>query len=370
MIEFCPESATAHIECMRKRICLIHTDYPHWAKHSGYHQFIRYISSEQFVVEVQVVQMGDEHFPFTNAKLRSYIRDFLRRYGTKAYDLNDLIAEIIVMRKWWSRRYGLLHYLDGEHSLQLLPFVFRCLTLLRVKPAIIATFHQPPAMLEPYLNTKAVRLLDHIIVLSPEQKCYFEQFLPADKISLMLHGIDVDHYTPGLQQKEKKRFKCITVGSWLRDYETVLGVAKTLLSYRDIEFHIVSPDLSKNDLPKNVYVHSNLDDNDLVKMYQNSHVLFMPFLDATANNALLEGIACGLPVVSSDLPAVKAYVPGQEAILVKDNNHDQLASALLELHQNRNRLAEMGIHARQRSLELSWQKIVPELESIYSGLLQ
>jgi len=370
MIEFCPESATAHIGCMRKRICLIHTDYPHWAEYSGYHQLIRYISSEQFLVEVQIVPMGDNHFPIANSKLRLYIRDLIRRYGTKAYDLNDLVAEMAAMRKWWSRGFDLLHYLDGEHSLQLLPFVLRSLSCLRARPPIVATFHQPGAKLDSLLNTKAVRLLDHVIVLSPEQISYFEQFLPADKISLMLHGIDVDHYTPGLQQKEKRRFKCITVGSWLRDYETVLGVAKTLHSYRDIEFHIVSPDLSKNDLPKNVYVYSNLDDNDLVKMYQDSHVLFMPFLDATANNALLEGIACGLPVVSSDLPAVKAYVPGQEAILVKDNNHDQLASALLELHQNRNRLAEMGIHARQRSLELSWQKIVPELESIYTGLLQ
>jgi glycosyltransferase involved in cell wall biosynthesis len=310
------------------------------------------------------VPSGDNHFPLSNAKLRLYVGEIIRKCSAKAYDLNNLVAEIVALREWWSRGFDLLHYLDGEHSLQLLPFTFRKLSFLRTRPPIVATFHQPPTKLSSVLN------LDHVIVLSPEQKSYFEQYLPESKVSLILHGINVDHYRPGSGQKGEGKLKCITVGSWLRDYECVLEVARSLVSNPNIEFHVVSAELAEQDVPENVHVHCRLEDAELVRMYQDSSVLFIPLRDSTANNVILEGIACGLPVVVSDLPGVKAYVPGDEAILVKDNSREKFASALLGLQQNRKRLADMALCARQRALELSWRKIVSQVESVYSGLMQ
>jgi glycosyltransferase involved in cell wall biosynthesis len=156
------------------------------------------------------------------------------------------------------------------------------------------------------LNSKVVRQLDHVIVLSPEQKSYFEQYLPESKVSLILHGINIDHYCPSLEEKYEDKLKCITVGSWLRDYECVLEVARLLVSNRNIEFHLVSAELAEQDVPENVHVYCRLEDAELVRMYQDSSVLFIPLRDSTANNVMLEGIACGLPVVASDLPGVKA----------------------------------------------------------------
>jgi glycosyltransferase involved in cell wall biosynthesis len=357
------------MQAMGKNILIVRTHYPHWAKHSGYHQFIRYLSREEFVVNVEVVPMGDNHFPLSNGHVRASLKYMIKKSGASAYELNDFIAELSVMKKWWSRGFDLVHYLDGEHSTLLLPLLFRIASLFRSVPPVIATYHQPPEMLSSPLVKRTVRLLDHVVVFSEEQKTYFEQFLPTHNISVILHGVDADYYRPAARPKEPGKLRCISVGSWLRDYRSVIEVAKILESYADIEFHIVSSDLAKFDLPNNVYSHGRLDDVDLVRMYQESDVLFIPFLSATANNVLLEGIACGLPVVSSDLPAVKAYLPGKEAILVKDNNHELLARALLGLSLNRDRLVEMGIQARQRSLELSWKNIVPQLESLYSELL-
>ena len=353
-----------------KRIHFIRTDYSHWAEHSGYHQFIKHICPSRFLVDVQVVRRGDNYSPVPNAKLGLYVNHVIRKFTTQAYDLNNLVAEMVALRQWWSNGFDLLHCLDGEHSLQLLPFTFRTLSFLRARPRIVATFHQPPTKLSSVLNSKVVRQLDHVIVLSPEQKSYFEQYLHESKISLILHGINADHYHPGSREKGESKLKCITVGSWLRDHECVLEVVRLLVSHRDIEFHVVSAELAKRDVPENVHVYCRLEDTELVRMYQNSSVLFIPLRDSTANNVILESIACGLPVVVSDLPGVKAYVPGNEAILVKDNRPEEFASALLGLHRNRKRLADMSLSARQRALELSWRNIVLQMESVYSGLLQ
>ena len=104
-------------------------------------------------------------------------------------------------------------------------------------------------------------------------------------------------------------------------------------------------------------------------MYQQSDLLLQPMRGATANNAILEGIACGLPVVSSDLDSIKAYVSGTEAILIPENKPELFADALLNLYQNSDMRKEMAANARRRASELSWQNIAIEYEKMYLELL-
>jgi glycosyltransferase involved in cell wall biosynthesis len=59
----------------------------------------------------------------------------------------------------------------------------------------------------------------------------------------------------------------------------------------------------------NVHTHRGIDDDTLAELYRNADVLLLPLTDSTANNALLEGMASGLPLVATDLPAVRAYLP-------------------------------------------------------------
>jgi glycosyltransferase involved in cell wall biosynthesis len=45
----------------------------------------------------------------------------------------------------------------------------------------------------------------------------------------------------------------------------------------------------------------------LLSLYNDSRLLFLPLIDATANNSLLEAAACGVPIITSNLPSVKEY---------------------------------------------------------------
>lgn len=354
---------------MVKRILLLRTHYPHWGKHSGINRFIDYINHYEYCIDPEVVPMGDSNFPFKNKRICAHATWWVKKNGVKAYDLNDLMAEIAAFSKWLRGHVDILHYLDGEHSLQYLPFLIRKLGFCRRPPPVIANFHQPPAELDTLINTDIIRSLDHAIVLCPEQQTYFEQYLPINKITLIPHGIDTNYFQPAGQEKQESKFKCLTVGFWLRDYETILKVAKHLEAWSDIEFHIVSSHVKLSTEYKNVCLHQNIDDDSLLKLYQDSNVLFLPLLGATANNALLEGIACGLPVLSTQLPAIKTYVPGQEAILIGDNNPEIFTENLLNLYHHPERCRQMSQFARQRAMELSWAKIASQYEALYSQLL-
>jgi glycosyltransferase involved in cell wall biosynthesis len=284
------------------------------------------------------------------------------------YKLSDLTAEIRALKKTVRNQTDIIHYLDGEHSPQYLPGVLGSIRLKRVK--LVGTFHQPAELLPSLVIKEVIAKLDSITLVSPEQVAFFEPLVPADRIRVILHGIDTDYFKPQTKSADGKKFTCITVGHYLRDFRAIRETAIKMQGYRNLEFCVVTAKPTGLEGMPNVTIHKNVTDARLLEIYQQANILFLPLMGATANNALLEGIACGLPVISTDLPSVRVYVPGEEAVLIKDNDPDALLAAIVQLLHNPAQVARMGHHARHRAEELSWRKIAPQYEALYSTLMR
>jgi len=89
-------------------------------------------------------------------------------------------------------------------------------------------------------------------------------------------------------------------------------------------------------------------------------------IKATANLALLEGMACGLPVLSTGLPSVKEYAPGSEAILIDNNDPDSFIDVIRHLADDAHARQTMSVEARKRAEELDWRNIALQYEALYS----
>lgn len=348
-------------------IKIVHTRYPHWGKYSGINQFVKYIDPVKYKVQMQIVSDSDEDFPIQNKVIRDRIRQLVQKKPMSWYKLSDLTAEFKLFRQCWLNKLDIIHYLDGEHSAKFLPSLMRKLNKRR--PKFIATYHQCPEELDSLIIKDVITCLDCITVVSPEQIAFFKEFVASDKIRVILHGIDIDYFKIGNIPKEDGKFKCITVGHWLRDFKTICKVANMLKDNASIEFHIVSSHASEVENLANVIIHRNISDTELLKLYQQSHILFLPLIKTTANNALLEGIACGLPIVTGSLPSVRAYLPGNEGIFIKKNDPQQFADAILYLFHNTDERRKMSREARKRAEEFDWRKITPQYEAIYSELI-
>lgn len=349
------------------RLRLQATRYPHWGKYTGVGQFARYLDSERYRVTEHLAPDNDSGLPVPWKPLRDRLRNRVQRNGVAWYKLSDLAGEINIMAGIALGQVDIVHFLDGEHGTQFLPDWTTRVPTRRVR--LVASFHQPPHLLPQLLNPAVLRKLDRIVLISPSQYPYFAAHVPPEKLVTILHGIDSTFFHPSDDPPPTGKFRCLTVGHWLRDWAAIAGAVERLRDRNEIEFHIVTSAKTGLEGWTNVHFHENVHDLELRSLNQQADVILLPFTDSTANNSLLEGMACGTPVISTNLESVRTYVGADAGILLEPGERGQLANAILALQADPGRRAAMGRAARARALELTWPQITREYETLYESLM-
>ena len=307
------------------QVRLEHTLYRHWGGRSGYPRFIDYLDPVHFRATKHGAADNDEECPLWLRPMRPWLVRSLRRRRMKWYKLSDLNAELDALCECLLGKVDVIHFLDGEHSGQFLPHLLR---LVSSGVRTVATFHQPPNLLENILRPRTAALL----------RSYRANVSVAAAVFRRINVARQDFSNParrryrllssGLRKERLGPLRCITVGQWLRDWRVFRSVAQRMPS---IEFHVVTGhETGAEDLP-NVYRHQGLDDEALASLYRASDILFLPLQDSTANNSLLEGIASGLLTITTDLTSTRSYLSGDEAILTPVGDADASIVALERL---------------------------------------
>jgi len=113
--------------------------------------------------------------------------------------------------------------------------------------------------------------------------------------------------------------------------------------------------------------------DELVALYQQSSLTVLP--STTQGEAfgmvLLESLACGTPVVASDLPGVRTVVEhGGDGYLAPAGDPDALAEAIGYLCANPARSAAMGVSGRRKVEKFyAWSALGANLEAVYGDVL-
>ena len=105
-------------------------------------------------------------------------------------------------------------------------------------------------------------------------------------------------------------------------------------------------------------------DNDLVKFYNNADVFVYPSLYEGFGLPPLEAMACGCPVITSNISSLPEVV-GDAGIMIDPNDVNNLTEAMYEILSNE----ELKENYRKKSLErakmFSWRKTAEETWKIY-----
>jgi len=274
------------------------------------------------------------------------------------------LNEYRLLPHFFSKPLSCIHYIYPENTL------FKGIDWSK-KTALVLTWHQPFSFYEgmPVAAKEKMReafeAATSVVFLSNDSARQYANAFRLKNYRIILHGVDTKFFRPPAAPSEKKGATIITVGSWLRDPKCWAKTIELLLTkYQDLEVAVLcssqglrqyTAELSIRDA--RITFLGNLSDTELRKFYQGADLAFLPLVDATANNALVECMASGVPCVVTDLPATREYAADTALFF---DNHDVQGAALAigTLIDQPAKRAALSIASRTRAESLlSWSWI-------------
>jgi glycosyltransferase involved in cell wall biosynthesis len=207
---------------------------------------------------------------------------------------------------------------------------------------LILFVHQPPAWFK--LNWSDIDIFSKvkaIVCLSTSQFDFFKEKSKGVPVIQIKHGVDLDFFKPN-NDDVNFNGKFLFVGQWFRDF-AVLADSFPIIknTYNNITLHCVIQRKFRNNqsfykLAQSdaVFFYDDIDSKDLLALYQRSDALFLPLIDSTANNALNEALACGLPIITSNIGGTTDYIYAKGTILAMPGDAQDHARAGIEFIKN------------------------------------
>lgn len=206
------------------------------------------------------------------------------------------------------------------------------------------------------------------------------------KIEVVFNGVDTKKFRPVLEKNKFRTFTVTAGGTILNNkkgLEVLLrGFASFHKDYHRSKLLLFGEGDQKKQLEAlslklgieqaAVFV-GRVSHEDLAKQLPRCHVLCLPSRVEGMSNALLEGMASGLAIVATPVGGVMEalrYEWGEERLgdvgeIVEIGDHEAIAEVLTKLYRDDSYRQGLGQRARQKSLQLSWEKAAARYKEIY-----
>lgn len=338
-----------------KKIIVQHKS-PHHSGYSGYAQLINYLG------DVEVVS-GTSFVP---QRLAKFIKNSTPQ-GFGLYESSSVHKNVQLLQKQlFSNEKMLVHYLNGERDIR------QAINWSTNRVKSVATFHKPEAVLRKTItNTKYLQKLDGAIAVGSNQVNFLKEWLQNDNVVYIPHGVATTFFTPDFSKRKENSI--LFVGQHLRDFEALnYAIPRLIEKIPNIEINIVLKKEFQRKIESkksNVKVFSGVNDNLLREMYQSASLLFLPLRDVTACNSILEAMACGLPIITTDLEGNRGYGLNDtnSGLISKDNNSD-LIDTVISVLKDESLIKQYSNNLVINAQQFEWQKITKQVQDFYDFL--
>lgn len=214
--------------------------------------------------------------------------------------------------------------------------------------------------------------------------------VPESRIDVIPNGVDLSMFYPGTQPAEDGPYELTyfgTLAAWQGVHLAVRAAAR-IQEARPARLHLVGPGTkaqqesvlslaAKLGIGDRVIAHGPMPQAELALRVRSSHAILAPLIRNDRNVLqgccplkVLEGMASGVPVITSDLAVVRELgEPGRHFLTVKPGSVEQIAQAVLRLQADPAEAARIGAEARARIEErFTWEQAGESLRAVYATL--
>lgn len=208
------------------------------------------------------------------------------------------------------------------------------------------------------------------------------RFYPQVKIDVIPNGINIEKYRPISQNVENKSdvIRLITVGrlSITKRVDMLINAVKILVEQgKKVKLLIVGGGSLKDSLEK-LAAQKNLvnaiEFKGIVKLpempqiYQNTDLYVSATMQEGMSNAMLEAMACGLPIITTPCEGIEELIK-DNGIIVKEDSAESIAQAITELVTNTEKMKAMSKAARKHSENFTWKSVSQAYLELYQKIL-
>lgn len=228
----------------------------------------------------------------------------------------------------------------------------------------------------------SLRRADLITADSIEMVDEIASYHPSAPVHQILWGADTAKFLPAPPAPD---FEVVSLRVWEPNYNIDLVIEAfarfvSLRPHSQARLHLLGGGPLQGALEERVAAlrllqqvrfHGRLGDVAMIEAIQRCRVsVSVPTSDATSVS-VLESMACGLPVIASDLPANRQWIDSRGGWLVPVRDIDALTQALLAAHDDPTAATLMGVHNRRRiEREASRQGQMDRMWQLYGQLLK
>ena len=130
--------------------------------------------------------------------------------------------------------------------------------------------------------------------------------------------------------------------------------------------------IKKNDLESNVHLLGAVDDSALNEWYNKVSVVIIPSVFEGFGLTAIEAMACGTPVIATDVDALRDVIEnGVNGLLVQYNNVGALSEKILYLLKNKVEQSRFSINGKKKVQTVyNWSNISHDILRVYEHVLK
>ena len=233
-----------------------------------------------------------------------------------------------------------------------------------------------------FLIPKNIKRANKIITISKYSKKEIEKFYPhaKGKIEVIFLGLD-KKFKP--LKNIKKKNQILYVGS-LNERKNFYGTIEAFLTLNNINLKLImvgnfsktfslnkkSIEILKNAKQnENIIFRSNVSNNELVKLYNESKLFVYPSFYEGFGLPILEAMACGVPVVTSNISSMPE-VGGDAVVYCNPFSVEDIKAKIEMVLFNEKLQKEIIQKGLQRAKKFTWEQSANEHMKVFKEVLE
>ncbi|WP_417370999.1 glycosyltransferase family 4 protein [Gelidibacter japonicus] len=176
-------------------------------------------------------------------------------------------------------------------------------------------------------------LSNHIAYDNPDMReRFFNSILFKNKISFIPHGVDTEVFKP-LPRKPHESFNLVCIGNICANKNQLFLIKLLPNLTENVVLHLYGKEdkeyrkkleifINKNNLTSRVYFYGYVENKSLPEVFRKMDVFILPSINEGLPVSILEALACGIPVLSSDSGGGARYLLDPVYIFSLDDPKD------------------------------------------------